>query len=228
MNVVEDVMVMGSERPLRSVERDEHLLLAPPHPANLPINLWREHPPLTVERYEAQPFAPPRGIYENDQVRIEWQIMNNRQPFYHRNCDVDEISYQIAGDRTLMTELGVIEHRPGDFSRIPRGVAHDNYGRTESHLLFYLPAPASELTSCVSSSQPTFPPFEGWEAGEVNEAITQCMAPQAMTSSWSPPTNVESSITSTEHGTASRFCVAPTNPGSGGSTPRLSSVLGSP
>ncbi|MEV6130633.1 hypothetical protein AB0M05_28000 [Streptomyces violaceusniger] len=101
--------------------------------------------------------------------------MDNRQPFYHRNCDVDEISYQIAGERTLMTELGVVEHRPGEFSRLPRGVAHDNYGRRESHLLFYTPAPAGEVRAGIRRSEAVFPPFPGWEAGKVNEAVTQCM-----------------------------------------------------
>jgi mannose-6-phosphate isomerase-like protein (cupin superfamily) len=101
--------------------------------------------------------------------------MDNRQPFYHRNCDVDEISYQIAGDRTLMTELGVVEHRPGEFSRLPRGVAHDNYGRRESHLLFYTPAPAREEQQPVRQSEPTFPAFPGWEPGALNEAVTQCL-----------------------------------------------------
>jgi quercetin dioxygenase-like cupin family protein len=125
--------------------------------------------------YEAQPFAPPRDVYENTQIRIEWQKMDNRQPFYHRNCDVDEISYQIAGPRTLMTELGVVEHRPGEFSRIPRGVAHDNYGRKESHLLFYIPAPVDELIAAERTSEATMPPFPGWQPGRVNEAITECM-----------------------------------------------------
>lgn len=177
--VVEDVMVIGSDRPLRSIDRDEQLLLAPPPPSRMPIKLWRDHDPLTVvhypQEYRAQPFAPPRGVYENAQVRIEWQTMDNRQPFYHRNCDVDEISYQIEGDRTLMTELGIIEHRPGEFSRIPRGVAHDNYGRKESHLLFYIPAPVVELASPVRTSEPVSPPFPGWQPGEINEAVTQCM-----------------------------------------------------
>jgi uncharacterized cupin superfamily protein len=127
------------------------------------------------QEYRTQPFAPPRGVYENDQIRVEWQTMNNRQPFYHRNCDVDEISYQIAGERTLMTELGVIEHRPGEFSRIPRGVAHDNYGRAESHLLFYLPAPVGELVPAQRESQPVFPPFPDWQPSDINEAVTQCM-----------------------------------------------------
>ncbi|WP_329410400.1 hypothetical protein OG563_47335 [Nocardia vinacea] len=177
--VIEDVMVMTSDQPLRSIERDEHSLLAPAHPSKVPVKLWRDHPPLTVvhfpQQYQAQPFAPPRGVYENDQIRIEWQTMDNRQPFYHRNCDVDEISYQIEGERTLMTELGIIEHRPGEFSRIPRGVAHDNYGRAESHLLFYIPAPVVEIGSAVRTSEPVSPPFADWVPGPVNEAVTQCM-----------------------------------------------------
>jgi homogentisate 1,2-dioxygenase len=170
---------MGSDEPLRTLERDEELLLSAPHPNPLPIELWREHPPLPVvhfpQRYQAQPFAPPRGVYENTQIRIEWQTMDNRQPFYHRNCDVDEISYQIAGERTLMTELGVIEHRAGEFSRIPRGVAHDNYGRQESHLLFYLPAPVEQLAEPTRTSEAVLPPFPGWQAATVNEAVTECM-----------------------------------------------------
>ncbi|WP_328435278.1 hypothetical protein [Nocardia puris] len=177
--VIEDIVIMTSEVPLRSIERDERNLLSAPHPGKAPMKLWRDHPPLTVvhfpQQYQAQPFAPPRGVYENDQIRIEWQTMDNRQPFYHRNCDVDEISYQIDGERTLMTELGTIEHRPGEFSRIPRGVAHDNYGRTESHLLFYVPAPVIETGSAVRTSAAVLPPFPSWRPGQLNEAITQCM-----------------------------------------------------
>ncbi|MFC9502780.1 hypothetical protein [Streptomyces sp. NPDC057002] len=178
-NVTEVIAVVCSDEPSRLVERDEHLLLSPPHPNPFPVKLWRDHEPLSVvhfpQVYEAVPFAPPRGIYESAQLRVEWQTMDNRQPFYHRNCDVDEISYQIAGDRTLMTELGVVEHRPGEFSRLPRGVAHDNYGRRESHLLFYAPAPVREERNPVRKSEAVFPAFPGWQPGKVNEAVTQCM-----------------------------------------------------
>ncbi|WP_432181604.1 hypothetical protein [Streptomyces sp. NBC_00063] len=177
--VPEVVAVIGSPQPSRIVERDEHLLLSPPHPSPFPVKLWRDHEPLTVvhfpQEYAATPFALPRGVYESAQVRVEWQTMDNRQPFYHRNCDVDEISYQIAGERTLMTELGTVEHRPGEFSRLPRGVAHDNYGRRESHLLFYTPAPVAEERTAVGTSEAVFPPFPGWQPGQVNEAVTQCM-----------------------------------------------------
>lgn len=175
----ESLVVVFSDGPARTVERDEHLLLSPPHPNPFPMKLWRDHEPLGVVHfpveYEAVPFAPPRGVYENARIRVEWQTMDNRQPFYHRNCDVDEISYQIAGERTLMTELGVVEHRPGEFSRLPRGVAHDNLGRRESHLLFYTPAPVREVRAADRRSEAVFPPFPGWQAGDVNEAVTQCL-----------------------------------------------------
>ncbi|MFC8078122.1 hypothetical protein ACFUN8_21580 [Streptomyces sp. NPDC057307] len=177
--VTEVLTTAFSEQTDVHLERDERLLLSPPHPNPFPVKLWSDHEPLGVvhhpQEYEAVPFAPPRGVYESAQVRVEWQTMDNRQPFYHRNCDVDEISYQIAGDRTLMTELGVVEHRPGEFSRIPRGVAHDNYGRRESHLLFYSPAPVTEETEPARRSEAVRPPFPGWEPGDRNEAITQCM-----------------------------------------------------
>ncbi|MEU4894180.1 hypothetical protein AB0B12_33485 [Streptomyces sp. NPDC044780] len=179
MGIVEVVSLACSPAPSRLIERDEHLLLSPPHSNPFPVTLWRDHEPLSVvhisQQYKAVPFAPPRGVYESAQLRVEWQTMDNRQPFYHRNCDVDEISYQIDGERTLMTELGVVEHRPGEFSRIPRGVAHDNYGRRESHLLFYAPAPVTEERSPARRSEIVSPPFPGWEPGPVNEAVTQCL-----------------------------------------------------
>jgi quercetin dioxygenase-like cupin family protein len=175
MNVIEDLMVLGSDQPLQSVMRDEHLLLSPPRPLKVPFKI-PDQPPLAVVHYPQEfstvPYAPPRGVYENHEIRVEWQILEGRQPFYHRNCDVDEISYQIAGERTLMTELGMVEHRPGDLSRIPRGVAHDNYCRADSHLLFYIPAPVTELVTAQRESQPVFPPFPGWQPGETNEAVT--------------------------------------------------------
>lgn len=179
MNVVEDIFVLGSDGPLRSVVRDEDLLLSAPHPPKVPVKLWRDHPTLDVVHFPPEfrtgPYAPPRGVYENDEIRVEWQTLHGRQPFYHRNCDVDEISYQVTGERVLVTELGVIEFEPGDLSRIPRGVAHDNYCREDIHLLFYIPAPVAELVAGKRASQLVFPPFPGWEPGPANEAVTQCM-----------------------------------------------------
>ena len=161
----------------RVLQRREELLLAPP--LRGPVKLWQDQSPLQAvhfaQEYTAQKFAPPRGVYESDHLRVEWQTMDNRQPFYHRNCDVDELSYQIAGERTLVTEMGTVELRPGEFSRIPRGVAHDNYGRQQSHLLFYIPAPVEELQTPARSSELAIPPFPGWEPATLNELVTECL-----------------------------------------------------
>jgi ethanolamine utilization protein EutQ (cupin superfamily) len=179
VKVVEDVAVIGSEQPVCSVIRDEHLLLSQPYPLDVPIKAWRDHPLLPVvhfsQEFEPQAYSPPQGVYENDEIRIEWQQSDYRQPFYHRNCDVDEICYQIAGERTLITEIGVIEHRAGELSLIPRGYAHDNYGRRESHLLIYTAAGITELTAPERTSERVMPPYPGWQPKKVNEFITECM-----------------------------------------------------
>ena len=177
--VVETLDVFPFTAAPRRVRRQERLLLAEPVPGRGPVKLWQDLPPLEAAHFDQEwapvAFAAPRGVFESRHLRLEWQTMDFRQPFYHRNADVDEMSFQIAGERTLMTELGTVEHRRGDFSRIPRGVSHDNYGRKQSHLLFYVPAPAEELQPPVRTSAPTFPPFPGWEPGELNELITECL-----------------------------------------------------
>lgn len=183
MKVIEDVLVMDSGKPLRSIPRVEKDLLAPAHQPSTGPRLHDEHQPLSVVRFPPEyvapssgpPFPPPLSVYEYDAVRVEWQSLDGRQPFYHRNRDVDEIFYQVSGERTLITELGVVEHREGDFSRVPRGVAHSNYGRRGSHLLFPLPAPVEELLPPVRWSGPVSLPYPGWEPGVINEAVIQRM-----------------------------------------------------
>ncbi|MDL4816516.1 hypothetical protein [Actinomadura opuntiae] len=168
------------DAPPRVFERREEQLLGDPHTRPGAPRMGRGHPPIEVVHFDAEyvqrAFAPPRGVYESDFMRLEWQTMNGRQPFYHRNCDVDEMSLQVAGVRSLMTEFGTVDLVPGDFSRIPVGVAHDNYGREDIHVLFYVPAPVVEAVAAQRTSEVVIPPFEGWEPGEVNEMITQCLA----------------------------------------------------
>jgi hypothetical protein len=173
--VSESIDVFPFMEPPRGVRRREDLLLADPLPG--PLKLWRDAPPIEAQHitqeFVSQKFAPPLGVFECDRVRLDWQTMTNeRQPFFHRNPDVDELSFQIWGERTLITELGSVEHVRGDFSRIPLGVAHDNYGREESHLIFYAFAPVEEQLPARIVSNPELPPFPGWEAGTINELIT--------------------------------------------------------
>jgi uncharacterized cupin superfamily protein len=173
--VRECIDVFPFDTPPYVIERREELLFADPLP--LPMKRLREHAPIEVVHlgasYVEQAFAPPRGVYESPDIRIEWQNMHGRQPFYHRNCGVDELSFQVCGERTLMTELGSVELRPGDFSRIPDGVAHDNFGRRDVHLLFYVPSPVEELGVASLSSDYKTEPFPGWKANIINELTTE-------------------------------------------------------
>ncbi|KAK5046536.1 hypothetical protein LTR84_008339 [Exophiala bonariae] len=158
------------------IQRNEELLLTNPDMKNFKK---REHEALGVIHFPTefipQPFSRPRSVYESDHLRVEWQQMNGRQPFYHRNADADELSFQVSGPRTLMTEYGTVELRPGDFSRIPVGVAHDNFGRGEIHILFYVPAPVHECAQAKFTGELRIPPFEGWEAKAIPEVMTACI-----------------------------------------------------
>jgi mannose-6-phosphate isomerase-like protein (cupin superfamily) len=179
MKVVTEV-ISGEpfDRPERVIERDEaRLFEAPPEAAMR----FLESPlqPLAIYAFPAVyapvEFARPQGVFEGDTLRLEWQTINGRQPFYHRNADVDEIGYQICGERTLMTECGTIEFRPGQFSRIPVGVAHDNYGREDIHLIFYLHGPAERGIEPVGHGEHRVPPFPGWQARPMVEVLTDCL-----------------------------------------------------
>ena len=45
---------------------------------------------------------------------------------YRRTLDADEIQYQVSGRRTLLSQRGIAELEPGDFIRIPLGIAHSD------------------------------------------------------------------------------------------------------
>ncbi len=161
--------------PVRMIDRDEARLFEPP-PAAAMRFLAPNLAPLAVYTfpvaYEHVPFAPPRGVFEGQTLRLEWQTIDGRQPFFHRNADVDEIGYQVCGERTLMTECGTIEFEPGQFARIPLGVAHDNYGREDIHLIFYMHGPARACVKPVGYGEHRVPPFPGWQAKTMVETTT--------------------------------------------------------
>jgi homogentisate 1,2-dioxygenase len=119
--------------------------------------------------YEPKPFSPPTYVYENEDTRIELQDMNGRQPFYHRNVRVDEMSYQVTGPRMLITELGTVNLEPGDFVRLPVSVAHDNWGREEIHLLFYVRERMVEQLPALRRSEPHV--FREWQPAQMTEMI---------------------------------------------------------
>lgn len=162
----------------RNLKRDELALLSPAVPG-MPGVRWDPIPPLDVihfpQEYIDGAFVPPRILWEGAKGRIELQQMDFRQPMYHRNLDADEMSFQIFGERTLMTEFGSVELAPGDMVRIPVGVAHDNWGRRAGHMLWYFPAPIHDVGPVDRYTDVLLPPFEGWEPAIVNEVHTDCL-----------------------------------------------------
>ncbi|MFB4300289.1 hypothetical protein [Actinomadura sp. NTSP31] len=157
------------------LERREELLIGEPLPIR--ARALRDHDPI-----EAVHFSPeyvdrgrthPQGLFQSDALRMEVQTMTGRQGFYHRNADVEEFSYQVTGRRALISELGTITHTAGDLSRIPTGVAHDNLGDGDIHLLFYSPGPVVERIPPTRVAEYLQTPFPGWAPAVQNEMITE-------------------------------------------------------
>ena len=179
MTIVREVIdSYPREEATRSVPRDEARLFEKPD-ASMARFITAETTPIAVysfpAAYEPVKFAPPRGVFEGSVLRCEWQTMDGRQPFYHRNTDVDEIGFQVCGIRTQMTELGTIDIEPGQFSCIPVGVGHDNYGREDIHLILYMHGPAKACVSPKSEGTKRIPPFEGWRERSMLEITTHCL-----------------------------------------------------
>ena len=98
--------------------------------------------------------------------------MNGRQPFYHRNTDREEISYHVAGERTVVTELGSVDMKVGDMARIPVGIAHDNIAKDDVHLIFYIEEGMKEVATPYRSTEYRNPPFPDWKPVDSIEFIT--------------------------------------------------------
>ncbi|MFC6880789.1 MULTISPECIES: hypothetical protein [Actinomadura] len=157
------------------LERREELLIGEPLPIR--ARALRDHDPLEVVHFSPEYVdrgrTHPKGLFQSDSLRMEIQTMTGRQGFYHRNADVEEFSYQVTGSRVLISELGTITHTAGDFSRIPTGVAHDNLGDGDIHLLFYSPGPVVERLPATRTAEYLATPFPGWEPAVQNEMITE-------------------------------------------------------
>ena len=127
---------------IMKIKRDEKLLHSWPEPG--PMKIWKKYDAIgaiSLPMYHVKgPFQPPQGVFESEHIHIEYQKMEGRQPFYHRNTDVDEITYHAAGVRSVLTELGTVDMQVGDMNLIPVGVAHDNHAHEDVHIIFYIPA----------------------------------------------------------------------------------------
>ena len=164
------------DKSIRKIQRDEKLLISIPDPE--PLKIWSNYDPLSAIHvsmdHVRKPFSTPQGVFESDYIHIEYtSLTNGRQPFYHRNTDVDEIAYHVTGTRQVITEIGTVDLAPGDYSRIPVGVSHDNHAINDVHFIFYIPQGVVENIPSYKSSEYLIPPFEGWSPKPAIEFITE-------------------------------------------------------
>ncbi|VCU68416.1 Cupin domain protein [Pigmentiphaga humi] len=178
MSIVhEHLHLFPFDAPPTVLARREELLLAEPVASSVKPP---EAAPITAVHYSpafTEAKGPQRNVFESPTLRIERHSMTGgRQRFYHRNTGADEISYQVDGKRLLMTECGSVDLVPGEFVRLPNGVAHDNYGRQDIHLLIYVSEPAVELQPASRASEYLEQQFPEWTPAVVNELVSKDLA----------------------------------------------------
>ena len=175
MIVTEALDGIPVDNSIREIMRDEKLLHIWPDPGTMKIwNSYESLGAITHPMHHVEgPFRPPRGVYRSEFIHIEYQGMNGRQPFYHRNTDADEITYHAYGVRTVLTELGSVDMKVGDMARIPVGVAHDNRAHGDVHIIFYIPQGVKEVAVPYRSSEYRMPPFPEWKEKDAIEFITE-------------------------------------------------------
>ena len=175
MIVTELMDGIPADQSTRKIKREDSLLISLPDPE--PMNIWSRYDALGVMHVPMHhvrgEFMVPQDVFVSDHIRIEYTRLHGRQPFYHRNCDADEIAYHVVGTREVITEIGTVDVVPGDFSRIPVGVSHDNHGIDDVHFIFYIPQGVVENASSYKSSDHRIPPFTGWEPKPAIEFITE-------------------------------------------------------
>ncbi|WP_328483404.1 hypothetical protein OHS71_35500 [Streptomyces sp. NBC_00377] len=93
---------------------DEQLLLEQVHQEDRRMAVLR-----------ADPGQDTTWLYATDRIRLGMvATIPGGQRRYRRTLDADEIQYQARGHRTLITQRGIVDLKPGDFVRIPLGISH--------------------------------------------------------------------------------------------------------
>ncbi|MFE9789662.1 hypothetical protein ACFYO7_30235 [Nocardia salmonicida] len=108
--------------------------------------------------YQAEQFRMGTTIFavEPDAVRR-----------YRRTLDADEIQYQISGRRTLLTQRGIVELVPGDFVRVPLGIAHASVGHEPgAYISVFSHRELPQVADTARTAQPYSPEYLASLTGE--------------------------------------------------------------
>lgn len=86
------------------------------------INIFSKE--LTPENYD-KAEGTPQTLFRADGLNVDlYKSTKEAMPFWHRNCDYDELIFCVKGAIHWETELGEVTLRAGEMFRIPRGIAH--------------------------------------------------------------------------------------------------------
>ena len=88
---------------------------------------------LTPENYD-KAEGTPQTLFQAEGLNVDLSKRTKEaMPFWHRNCDYDELIFCVKGSIHWETELGKVTLREGEMFRIPRGIAHRSApGQTDS------------------------------------------------------------------------------------------------
>jgi mannose-6-phosphate isomerase-like protein (cupin superfamily) len=77
---------------------------------------------------------------------------------YRRTLDADEIQYQISGHRTLVSQRGIVDLGPGDFVRIPLGIAHTSVcAEASEHIALFSDRELPQIAKTTRTAEPYTP-----------------------------------------------------------------------
>ena len=90
---------------------------------------------------------PPPILYQNDDMIVEFTKQIGPQSIgWHRGADMDELTIQLKGRRSIKSEAGTVKLGPGDMNVIPRGIAHSHDGdKNDEHVIIYTKKPLKRV-----------------------------------------------------------------------------------
>jgi quercetin dioxygenase-like cupin family protein len=109
--------------------RDHELLIGAAKTSKRAVPTFRPFDMLTAEH-------DPMVVFQNIDVRFGVESLAGAAPYFRRNLDFDDITFQWAGHSTLECEYGTFELAPGGSVLVPAGVAYRINGSPGSLRVF--------------------------------------------------------------------------------------------
>lgn len=129
MSIKEFATRYGRSGPPTFFERDHEALVGAAKPSRRAIPVFR---PFDMIGEPHKPVV----IWQNVDAKFGVESMAGPEPYFRRNLDFDEITFQWAGHTRLECEYGTFEIGPGESTLIPAGISHRHIGTPDSLRVF--------------------------------------------------------------------------------------------